>query len=87
MNWKFWRNKTTSGLSKLTTSNENAFYTQTPMHITVHHAIGGKIIKFNQSDYNRDENDESLYVIHNDDDLGESIAKLITAELLKRKTE
>ncbi len=53
------------------------------MRFTVYQAIGGKLIEFTRYDRHRDRSESLKYIITNDDDLGEKIAKIVTLESMK----
>lgn len=53
------------------------------INFTVHKATGGFVIETRLYDERKDRNQNSLYVITSDKDLGEEISKIITLEALK----
>jgi hypothetical protein len=55
-----------------------------PMRFTIYNAQGGKIVEVRTYDRKRDHWDSALHVIESNDDFGNSIAKIIFTESLKR---
>lgn len=53
------------------------------LNFKVYSAVGGKIVEFRKYDRNRDRNETQTYIITNDQDFGERIAKIATMESLK----
>lgn len=53
------------------------------MHFTIHKANGGFIVENTKYDRKRDEHERNLHIIRDDDDLGESVAKIITFEMIR----
>jgi hypothetical protein len=53
------------------------------MNFTIHPATGGYIMEYRVYDKKNDRNDNKLHIINNDQDLGESIGKIITMEILR----
>ena len=53
------------------------------LNFKVYNAVGGKIVEFSRYDERRDRHDHDLYIINNDQDFGERIAKIATLEVLK----
>ena len=53
------------------------------LNFKVYSAIGGKIVEFRKYDRNRDRSETQTYIITNDQDFGERIAKIATMENLK----
>jgi len=56
-----------------------------PLNIRVYNATGGKVITFQHYDYATDKNHESTYIIHPEEELADSLAKLIVIEELRRE--
>jgi hypothetical protein len=54
-----------------------------PMNLQIHRANGGYILEFSTYDRKRDEHDRNLHIVTQDQDLGESIAQIITVEMLR----
>jgi hypothetical protein len=54
------------------------------MRFTIYNAQGGKIVEVRTYDRKRDHWDSALHVIESNDDFGNSIAKIIFTESLKR---
>jgi hypothetical protein len=55
-----------------------------PITFKMYKASGGWAIEFKLYDSKTDRVDQSLYVVNNEQDLGEHISKIITMEALKR---
>ena len=53
------------------------------LNFTVFSAVGGKVVEFRRYDRKTDRSDSTIYVIGNDQDFGERIAKIATMENLK----
>jgi hypothetical protein len=53
------------------------------MRFKVYSAIGGRIVEFSRHDRRNDRHDHTLYIINNDEDFGQRIAKIATLENLK----
>ena len=53
------------------------------LNFRVYSAVGGKIVEFRKYDRQRDRSDNQTYIITNDQDFGERIAKIATMESLK----
>jgi hypothetical protein len=54
------------------------------MNFTVYNATGGKIIQFSSYNPHTDRTTTSLYIVTDQEDLGEEIAQIITKESLTR---
>ncbi len=54
------------------------------IHFTVFPATGGKVIQVSTYDPRTDRSTNSLYVVTNEDELGEELAQIITRESLTR---
>ena len=52
-------------------------------HLQVYGASGGTIVETTKYDQKKDENRHSLYVVTEDKDLGQELAKIITMEQLR----
>jgi hypothetical protein len=53
------------------------------MSFTIYNAIGGKVVEFRRYDRQRDRSEHTMYVVGNDEDFGQRIAKIATIETLK----
>lgn len=53
------------------------------MNFTIHSAAGGYILEYRVYDRKNDRNDNKLHIINQDQDLGESIGKIVTMEILR----
>jgi hypothetical protein len=71
------------GMAKQSTMGGHSLDSDASMSFTVYNAIGGKVIEFRRYDRQRDRSDHQVYVIGQDQDFGERIAKIATMESLK----
>ena len=55
-----------------------------PLQINVYNAIGGKIVRFYHYSRTKDKTTNTTYIIHPDENLADSLSKLIATEELKR---
>lgn len=53
------------------------------LHFRVFGAVGGKVVEFRRYDRKSDRSDTTSYIITNEQDFGERIAKIATMETLK----
>jgi len=53
------------------------------MNFTIHPAAGGYILEYRVYDQHTERSDNKLHIINEDQDLGESIGKIITLEILR----
>lgn len=63
---------------------ENDTLRSDPINLKMYKANGGWAIEFYQYNRKTDNNDISLHVVNTDQDLGDTISKIITYEALKR---
>lgn len=54
------------------------------MNFTIHSANGGYVMEYNTYDPRTDERNTALHLITSDQDLGQSIAHIITFEMLRK---
>jgi len=74
--------KTSSG--RLISRDEEAVCNDDPvLNFKVYSAVGGKVVEFRRYDRKSDRNDSTTYIITNDQDFGDRIAKIATMEKLK----
>lgn len=59
-------------------------FASNPIQFKMYKASGGWAIEFRQYDHRNDKVDTSLYVVNDEQELGNSISKIITMEALKR---
>ena len=70
--------------SRLISTAECASINDDPvLNFKVYTAVGGKVVEFRRYDRKSDRNDSTTYIITNDQDFGERIAKIATMEKLK----
>lgn len=55
-----------------------------PLSLTIHNAVGGKVVRFHTYDPITDRHRGGLYIINDDENLGEQLSMLITRESLSR---
>lgn len=53
------------------------------LNFKVYSAVGGKVVEFRRYDRRNDNSDTTTYIITNDQDFGDRIAKIATMEQLK----
>lgn len=53
------------------------------MNFTIQRANGGYIIEYTKYDRKRDEHDRNLHIITDDADFGDSVAKIVTVEMMR----
>jgi hypothetical protein len=53
------------------------------LNFKIYSAVGGKVVEFRRYDRKGDRNDSTTYIITNDQNFGERIAKIATMEQLK----
>ena len=63
---------------------ESDDFASEPIQFKMYKASGGWAIEFRQYDRKRDTVDTSLYVVNDEQELGNHISKIITMEALKR---
>lgn len=54
------------------------------MNFTIYNAVGGKVVQFSQYDTLKDRNCSSLYIIRDEDDMGQELSQIILREQLSR---
>jgi hypothetical protein len=67
----------------LAISTDSESLSTEPMRLSVYRANGGTIIETRVYDRNKDRSQNQLHIVSHDDDLGRSIAKIITMESLR----
>jgi len=70
--------------NRLVSRSEEAMPADEPvLNFKVYSAVGGKVVEFRRYDRRSDRNDSTTYIITQDQDFGERIAKIATLENLK----
>lgn len=70
--------------NRLVSRSEEAMPADEPvLNFKVYSAVGGKVVEFRRYDRRNDRNDSTTYIITQDQDFGERIAKIATLENLK----
>ena len=67
--------------SSVSTSSEFT-HRQNPIHFRIYDARGGKVLEVYRYDRKTDRENSSLYIVNNDENLGEEIHKIIFLEQL-----
>ena len=80
-NEKMSSNKVPRGLIVSTEPGETL--STEPMRLSIYRANGGTIIETRVYDRNKDRSQNQLHIVGHDQDLGHSIAKIITMESLR----
>lgn len=76
--------ETMKGSNRLVSRDETTAMNDDPvLNFKVYSAVGGKVVEFRRYDRKSDRNDSTTYIITNDQDFGERIAKIATMEKLK----
>ena len=57
---------------------------QNGMNFTIYNAVGGHVMEYSCYDERNDHSTKTLHIITSDQDLGQSIAHVITYEMLKK---
>lgn len=80
-----WENARTEKVPQLVASRETDCVESDPvLNFKVYNAVGGKIVEFRHYDRQKDRNFNQTYIITNDQDFGDRIAKIATMEVLKQ---
>ena len=66
-----------------TITGRNHIDSEPTLQFKVYSAVGGKIVEFSRYDRKSDRHDYQVYIINQDQDFGERIAKIATMENLK----
>lgn len=73
------------GLAKASTETDNHVHlNQSSMNFRLYAATGGHIVEYSYYDEKTDRNTQALHLIASDQDLGDSLSKIMTLEALKR---
>lgn len=75
-------NKVSRGLAIASTEPGETLSTE-PMRLSIYRANGGTIIETRTYDRQKDRSQNQLHIVGHDQDLGHSIAKIITMESLR----
>lgn len=67
----------------LAISSDSETLSTEPLRLSIYRANGGTIVETRQYDRQKDRSQNQLHIISHDDDLGRSIAKIITMESLR----
>jgi hypothetical protein len=81
---EFDEQNSTMSSNRLISRDETAVCGDEPiLNFKVYSAVGGKVVEFRRYDRHKDRNDTTTYIITNDQDFGERIAKIAMIENLK----
>lgn len=72
------------GLAKTASEDGHVHLSQSAMNFRLYPATGGHIVEYSYYDEKTDRNSQALHLIASDQDLGESISKIMTLEALRR---
>lgn len=71
-------------MNRLVTRDSEAMSGDEPvLNFKVYSAVGGKVVEFRRYDRHKDRSDTTTYIITNDQDFGERIAKITMMENIK----
>lgn len=82
--WNKSSNMTSSGLQLKALEELSCVESDPVLNFKVYSAVGGKVVEFRRYDRQRDSSNSTTYIITNDQDFGERIAKIATIENLKQ---
>ena len=82
-NWIFEEDATETKSSRLISIRDREIEGN-GMNFTIMNAVGGYVMQYSQYDEKNDRNDRRLHIITSDQDLGQSIAHIITLEMLRK---
>ena len=74
--------KISRGLNIVSTEPGETLSTE-PLRLSIYRANGGTIVETRQYDRQKDRSQNQLHIVSHDDDLGRSLAKIITMESLR----
>ena len=93
MNWlkrrlRIWAFSDDSAISKVSQrgiamSTESETLNSEPLRLSIYRANGGTIVETRVYDRQKDRSMNQLHIVGNDEDLGRSLAKIITMESLR----
>ena len=72
------------GLAKSARDENQIHLNQSAMNFRLYPATGGHIVEYSYFDENTDRQTQALHLIPSDQDLGDSLSKIMTLEALKR---
>jgi hypothetical protein len=72
------------GAQAISAGTQTQFSRQKSLNFSLHPAEGGYILEYNHYDENHDRHHQRLHIINDSDNMGESIANILTLELLRR---
>jgi hypothetical protein len=81
-NWVLNQNDDAIEYEKPTRESEERFHSD-GMKLQVYKGSGGFVVEVRNYDRKRDENNNKMYIIHDDKDLGEELGKIITMESMR----
>ena len=82
-NEKIQSNKASRGLAIASTDISGETLSTEPMRLSIYRANGGMIVETRVYDRQKDRSQNQLHIVGHDEDLGRSLAKIITMESLR----
>jgi len=82
-NWVVKPNENEASLNTLVPVSNSHEFGSEPMRLNIYRASGGIIIETRTYDRQKDRSQNQLHIIRHEDDLGHSLAKIITMESLR----
>ena len=82
-NEKMSSNKASRGLVIASTDHPGESLSTEPMRLSIYRANGGTIVETRVYDRQKDRSQNQLHIVGHDEDLGRSLAKIITMESLR----
>ena len=70
------------GLNTISSDSDNSLNSE-PLRLSIYRANGGTIVETRVYDRQKDRSQNQLHIVSHDDDLGRSLAKIITMESLR----
>ena len=67
----------------ISTSSDGEILSTEPLRLSIYRANGGTIVETRVYDRQKDRSQNQLHIVSHDDDLGRSLAKIITLESLR----
>ena len=81
-NWLFEEKESADDYAQDTCVSEDRFSSD-GMRLQIYKGSGGFVVEVRNYDRKRDENNNKMYIIHDEKDLGEELGKIITMESLR----
>ena len=81
--WAFSQDEPERGLAIVSRDGPGETLSTEPMRLSIYRANGGTIVETRVYDRQKDRSMNQLHIVSHDDDLGRSLAKIITMESLR----